>query len=44
MCGVCTDDIDFKVLNYTKDCPTSGRDLKWTSQQKNEEKKKTALS
>ena len=45
-------DIDFKV-NYTEDCPTSGRDLKWTTtttttttkhKQRKKTKKKTGLS
>ena len=35
----CLHDIDFKV-NYTKDCPTSGRDLKWTLKVKIKKRKR----
>ena len=37
----CLHDINFKV-NYSnlKDCPVSGRDLKWTLQVKKQKKKK----
>ena len=34
----CFHDIDFKV-NYTEDCLTSGRDLKWTLQQQQQKKR-----
>ena len=35
----CLHDIDFKV-NYSKDFPVSGRDLKWTLQVKSKKKKR----